>query len=309
MSSYEYRSDRLGSLRLLGLAVLCLAGVFVAESAQAQLNTLSREQLVKYTPLNPFDRFPDGRPRVPDELLERLKALTTEEVHELLPRKGYDHQFVDGWQVLRPDRLLIGRVVTLQYMPSRPDITDVDQADAKRRGERRPPRNQTVIDMLQPNDVIVVDLFGSKNPFVGNKLAYYIMKTTGTGMVVDGNVYYSQRISKMDVSVYTRHTTPGSPRTAMLTGINVPLRIGQTTVMPGDVVFGDREGVTFIPAHLVEEVVKRGEYMRARDQWYLEKFDTGKYKSTEIYGVTDPELIKERDEYIKQRLAEQPPRP
>ena len=290
----------------ISLAALLLGALVAAEQLQAQLITFSSEQLVKYTGKSTFERFPDGRPKVPDELLERLKQFTTEEVHESLPRNGYRNQFEAGWQILRPERILVGRAFTLQYMPSRPDVTEVDQADAKARGETRPPRNQTAIDMLGPNDVIVVDLFGSKNPFAGNKLAYYIMKATGAGMVVDGNVYWTHRIADMDLSVYTRHATPGSPGTAMLTGINVPVRIGNTTVMPGDVVFGDREGVTFIPAHLAEEVVKQGEYMLARDAWFLEKFDTGKYKSSEIYGVTDPELIKEREEFIRKRLMKPP---
>jgi 4-hydroxy-4-methyl-2-oxoglutarate aldolase len=290
---------------LRALAAVLFAAVFAVQHAQSQVNTFNREQLVKYTAKSTFERFPDGRPKVPDALLERLKKLTTEEVHESLPRNGYRNQFEEGWQILRPERILVGRAFTLQYMPSRPDVTETDQAEAKARGER-PPRNQTAIDMLQPNDVIVVDMFGSKNPFAGNKLAYYIMKATGAGMVVDGNVYWTHRIADMDISVYTRHTTPGSPGTPVRTGVNVPIRVDNTTVMPGDVVFGDREGVTFIPPHLVEEVVKTGEYTLIRDEWFLRKFDTGKYKSTEIYGVTDPELIKERDEFIKQRLNKPP---
>jgi len=296
--------NRSGRSKAAAVLLALILGVY---QAHAQITTFGRDQLVRYTSKSAFERFPDGRPKVPDQLLERLKKLTTEEVHESLPRNGYRNQFEGGWQVLRPERILVGRAFTLQYMPARPDVTEVDEATAKGKGEQ-PLRNQTAIDMLQPNDVIVVDLFGSTNPFAGNKLAYYIMKGTGAGMVVDGNVYWTQRIAEMDLSVYTRHSTPGSPNTAMLTGINVPVRIGNTTVMPGDVVFGDREGVTFIPAHLAEEVVTTGEYTLARDAWFLEKFDTGKYKSTEIYGVTDPELIKERDEYIKKRLGKVPPR-
>lgn len=284
----------------LFVMLLSIAVVLGIPAAKAQINTLTREQLIKYTAKSPYERFPDGRPKVPDALLERFKKMCTEEINQTLPGAGFKNQFDSSLQVLHPDRVLVGRALTVQFMPSRPDITEVQAAEAKTQGNARAPRNQTAIDMLGPNDVIVVDLFGSENPFAGNKLAYYIMKAAGTGMVVDGNIYWMQRIADMDLSVYFRHSVPQSPGTSMLTGINVPVRIGNTTVLPGDVVFGDREGVTFIPPHMAEQVIKTAESVRVRDDWTMSKFNSGKYKSTEIYGVTDPALLKERDEYIKQ---------
>ena len=82
------------------------------------------------------------------------------------------------------------------------------------------------------------------------------------------------------------------------------MRIGKATVLPGDVVFGDREGVYFIPPHLVQEIVDQAEITHIHDEWTKKKFDEGKYKSTDIYGSPrDPALIKEYEEYLKQRLG------
>lgn len=289
--------------------MLALTTLFVAASvapqAQAQLIKFSKEDLIKYTAENPFERFPDGRPKVPDDLLERLKQLCAEEVNETLPGKGYVNQFEGKWQILHPGKTLVGRAFTIQYMPSRPDIAAAASAEAKAAGLAGAPRNQTAIDMLQPNDVVVVDLYGSQFAFVGNKLAYYIMKATGTGFVVDGNIYWVDRIAKFDMAGYFRGTYPRSASSAIVTGINVPIRIGDATVMPGDAVFGDRTGVFFIPPQLVQQVVEQAETTQARDEWSIKMFDTGKYKSSEIYGTPrDPALRKEREEYIKQRLEQ-----
>ena len=288
----------------LALITLFVAAT-VAGPAQAQINKFSKEDLIKYTAENPFERFPDGRPKVPDDLLERLKQLCAEEVNGPLAGKGYVNQFDGKWQILHPGKTLVGRAFTIQYMPSRPDVVAAAAAEAKAAGLAGAPRNQTAIDMLQPNDVVVVDLYGSQFAFVGNKLAYYIMKATGTGFVVDGNIYWVDRIAKFDMAGYFRGTYPRSASSAMVTGINVPIRIGDATVMPGDAVFGDRTGVFFIPPQLVQETVEQAEATQARDEWSLKMFDTGKYKSSEIYGTPrDPALRKEREEYIKKRLEE-----
>src|SRR5262245_57242345 len=127
-----------------------------AAQASAQLFQWTPEQLTKYTVKNPYDRFPDGRPKVPDELVKRLEGLIAEEVQAVLPRQGFPNQFEprDGWRVLQPEKKMVGRVFTVQFMPIRGDIVDVDEAEAKAKGGQ-PARNQTAIDQLQPGDVIV----------------------------------------------------------------------------------------------------------------------------------------------------------
>lgn len=285
------------------LALMCVC----ATPASAQLFQWTPEQLIKYTAKNPYERFPDGRPKVPDEWIERLKGLIAEEVQAVLPARGFPNQFEsrDGWRVLQPDQKMVGRVFTVQFMPLRGDIAEVDEADAKSRGTS-PARNQTAIDMLQPGDVIVADVFGANWNFVGNKLAHYIQTTTKNGMIVDGGIYWLDRIAETGMQGYYKNSFPSQGMRVMVTGINIPVRIGKTLVMPGDVVLADREGMWFIPPHLVQEVVESGELTKARDDWSLMMLSTGKYTSSQIYGTLTPELQKQRDDYIFQKTGLRP---
>lgn len=282
------------------------AALLLAHAAAGQIFTLSREQMIRYTEKNPYERFPDGRPKVPDELLERFKALTSEEVWAALPKPDYANQYEDGWRILHPGKKLVGRAVTAQFMPFRADLAQAAEAEGKARLPGRSP-NQRVIDQLERGDVMVVDLFGKveDGTFVGDNLATYIQTVTGTGLVVDGGIRDLEGIFPLGMPVYFRAAHPSAIRNVMLTGYNIPVRIGKATVMPGDVVFADREGVWFVPPHLVEKVLALAERTRIHDEWTQEKLRTGKYKSSEIYGSpTDPALKKEYEEYLQKRLEE-----
>jgi 4-hydroxy-4-methyl-2-oxoglutarate aldolase len=290
------------------LAILVWVAVVAAPVlSHAQLFTLTKEQLIEYTAQNPFERFPDGRPRVPDALIERARGLSSEEVLAVLPGKGFRNQYADGFQILHPDKKLVGRAFTVQFMPLRPDLESVVNAKSQSAGYGRM-SNQVAIDMLQPGDVLVVDLFGMKEggTIVGDNLFYYIMKATrGGGLVVDGSIRDLEGISRMDMPAYFRHAHPTAIGNVILSGINVPVRIGNTTVLPGDLVFGDAEGVYFIPPALVEPVVDNADVIHIHDEWTRMKFDEGKYKSRDIYGSPrDPALKLEYDEYLKKRLEE-----
>ena len=279
-------------LALFALAALCATG---------QINTLSKEKMIEYTKQNPFERFADGRPKVPDALLEKLRGMSAEDVLSIV-RKGYANQYVDGFQIVNPNKVLVGRAMTMQLMPSRPDVADVDQENWKAAGKRGRLSHQTAIDMLQNGDVFVVDAFGNADAggIMGDNLAYYVWKTTGNGFVVDGAVRDLNGIIPTGMGGYYRKGVPEAIRNVMVTGMNVPVRIGHATVMPGDVVLGDREGVFFIPPHLVQEIVDEAEITRVHDIWTKKKFDEGKYKSGEIYGrPSDAGLIKEYEAYLK----------
>jgi regulator of RNase E activity RraA len=288
----------------LGLVAAALA---LPAISNAQIFTLSKEQMLEYTAQNPFERFPDGRPKVPDGLIDRARGLSAEEVWAILPAKGFRNQYADGFQVLHPAKRLVGRAFTLQFMPLRPDLDSVIQSKAKAAGLDRM-NNQAAIDMLQPGDVLVVDLFGQGEggTIVGDNLFYYIMKATkGAGLVVDGAIRDLDGISGMDMPAYFRKAHPSAIANVIVSGINVPVRIGNATVMPGDLVFGDTEGVYFIPPALVQAVVDNSDEIHIHDEWTRMKFDEGKYKSSEIYGSPkDPALKAEYAAYLKRRLEE-----
>jgi 4-hydroxy-4-methyl-2-oxoglutarate aldolase len=285
-----------------------LAAALAALPAHSQIYTLTKEQMIEYTAQNPFERFPDGRPKVPDAILERAKGLSAEEVWNVLPGKNFRNQYEDGFQVLHPGKKMVGRAFTVQFMPARPDVESVMSAKAREKGAPRGLNNQFAIDMLQPGDVLIVDLFGKKEggTIVGDNLFYYVMKATkGGGLIVDGSIRDLEGISEMDMPAYFRSAHPSAIANVMLTGINVPVRIGNVTVMPGDLVVGDREGIYFIPPQFAKEVVDKADTVHVHDEWTRKKFDEGKYKSSEIYGSPrDPALQKEYAEYLKKRLAE-----
>lgn len=287
--------------------VALLGVLFVPGFASAQVISFSKQELTDYTAQNPFDRLPDGRPKVPDELIERARGLSAEEVWAVLQEKGYNNQYADGFQVLHPGKTMVGRAFTVQFMPLRSDVEDVTKAKAKEHGLSKL-TNQTAIDMLQPGDVLIVDLFGKKvnGTIVGDNLFFYVMKATHSGgLVVDGSIRDLDGISEIDMPAYFRAVDPTPIGNVMLTGINVPVRIGGVTVMPGDLVVGDREGIYFVPPEFVQEVLDHADETHIHDEWTKKKFDEGKYKSSEIYGSpSDPKLQQEYKEYLKRRLDE-----
>jgi 4-hydroxy-4-methyl-2-oxoglutarate aldolase len=297
------------SARIVGIGFIAAWSMtlFFPGSARAQLMTFSKQDLVDYTAENPFPRFPDGRPKIPDSYIERARDLSAEEVWEVLQDKGFNNQFADGFMVLHPGKTMVGRVFTVQFMPIRDDVEKVAEKKAKERG-LPPLTNQMAIDMLQPGDVLVVDLFGKKvdGTIVGDNLFYYVMTATHkAGLVVDGSVRDLDGIAEIDMPAYFKSTDPTPIGNVMLTGINVPIRLGNAMVMPGDLAVGDREGVYFIPPQYVKEVLDRADVVHIHDEWTKIKFAEGKYKSSEIYSSpTDPKLKQEYQEYLKKKLDE-----
>jgi regulator of RNase E activity RraA len=240
-----------------GFWELVTATVFVSallvSPASGQVYTWTPKQMSKYTAQNPYERFPGGRPKVPDDLLAEVKALTAEDL--AFPRNGYQSQFVDTLLNLHPDKKLVARSVTLLLAPLRADAGDVIQADWRARGNQRPIDHDTALDTLGPNDMIVIDAFRSipVGGIIGDNLAYYISQKTGTGLVIDGPIRDLDGIS--DMPGFFVGLEPSFIHGTMAMGIDIPVRIGATMVMPGDVVPGDRTGIVFIPPHLVEGVV------------------------------------------------------
>ncbi len=298
------RSLRIG---LFVSLIACLVVLLHPISASAQLITFSKQDLIDYTAANPFDRLPDGRPKVPDDLIERARDVSSEEVWAVLQQKGYNNQYADGFIVLHPGKTLVGRVFTVQFMPVREDVEGVAVKKAKDRGVSRL-TNQTAIDMLQPGDVLVVDMFGKKvnGTIVGDNLFFYVNQAThGGGLIADGSIRDLDGLSEIDMPAYFRSVDPTPIGNVMLTGINIPIRIGSVTVMPGDLAVGDREGVYFIPPQFVKEVLDHADETHIHDEWTKKKFAEGKYKSSEIYGSpSDPKLLQEYKDYLKRRLDE-----
>ncbi len=285
------------------LPAACTAILF-AVCLNGQILTLSRDQLIRVTPRNPFPRFEDGRPKVPDDLLKRMQGLTLEDVYGVLRNTEYRNQYEGKWLAVRPEMKMIGRAVTLQYVPARPDVSEVVDADAAARGLARGAHRWSV-DKLQPGDVLVIDIFGNLDAGgpIGDNLATGIYTFGKAGLVVDGAVRDLEGIARLPMPVFCRAAHPAAVNNVMAVGYNIPVRIGGVTVMPGDIVFGDREGIYFIPPHFMEEIVRTGEVTHIKDDWTQMKMKTGKYKPSDLYpNPADPALKKEYEDYLR-RLA------
>jgi len=293
------------------LFTLTLAAALLAPHlCQAQLFTLTKDEMIKLTSQNPFDRFPDGRPKVPDDLLQRARGMSAEDIFAIVGagRGGYRNQYEDGFTVLHANKKMVGRALTVQFMPSRPDMDAYVNANAAANGYGNRITNQTAIDLMQPGDVLVVDLFGkvADGTIVGDNLFFYLMTVAKAGgLVCDGGIRDMEGILDMEMPAFFRKSHPSYLTNVTLTGINVPVRIGSAIVMPGDLVVGDPEGVYFIPPQLVKQTVDNADTVHIHDEWTRKKFAEGKYKSSDIYGSPkDPALKKEYDEYLKKRLDE-----
>jgi 4-hydroxy-4-methyl-2-oxoglutarate aldolase len=219
---------------------------------------------------------------------------------------GYT-QYEGDWRVLHPEMKMAGRVFTAAFMPARADLDTIILGKAKDKGVQTL-NNQYALDMLQPGDVMVVDLYGKKEggTIVGDNLFYYIMRATkGGGLVVEGSFRDLDGISDMAMPCYFRSVHPSAIGGASLSAVNVPIRIGNVTVMPGDLAVGDKEGVSFIPPQNAEAILDKADETHIHDEWTRKKFDEGKYKSSEIYSSPrDPALRQEYQDYLKKRLDE-----
>lgn len=268
-------------LRNSVLIILCL---LVSPLINAQNLTLSRQDMIALTPKWQGERFPDGRPRVPDDILERMKKIPLEQAWGVLRAEGYTHQYEQNWKNIHRGKVLVGRALTAQYMPLRPEVREHLEKVGAKEG-RVGDMVSWPIDMLSKGDVYVADSYGKieNGPIIGNNLGTAILSKTGNGVVFNGTVRDLRELEEMPgLTSFIRGDHPSYQQEMMLTEINVAIRIGPVTVLPGDVVLGYLDGVVFIPPHLAERVVKTGELVLVRDEFGQIRLKEGKYTPGQI---------------------------
>ena len=260
------------------------------------------EQIKAITSLWQGERFPDGRPKVSDEMLERLKKVAIEAAWSVLRNRGYESQFEGSWTVLFPDSAMTGRVVTAQYMPLRPDFDEWVKAQGKVEKRTNPPTNSWPIDILVDGDVYVADSYGKveDGPILGDNLANAIYAKSKRGVIVYGTVRDPEGMKLIDgFNSWSKGIDASFLQKMMLTSINAPIRIGHATVLPGDVVLAKSHGILFVPAHLIEEVVVTSEVTEIRDQFGWQRLREGKYTSGQIDSQWSDEIRKDFLEFVK----------
>lgn len=269
------------------------------------------------------ERLADGRPKVSDAMLERLKNISVEEAWGFLRNKGYNNQFESEWIILQPGETMTGRVVTAQYMPLRADLDKYIKEQGKKEGRaQKGGTNSWPIDILQNGDVYVADSYGKiiDGTLIGDNLGNSIYAKSQRGVIFYGGVRDQEGLEEIEgFNGWIKGSDPSYIQQMMLTAINTPIRVGRATVLPGDVVLAKKYGVIFIPAHLIGDLVINGEVTALRDQFGHQRLKEKKYLAGQIdsewtdeikkdfmdwlknYPGKLPMSQKELDEYFKQR--------
>ena len=262
----------------------------ISFSGYLSAQTISREELIFLTSEWKGERFADGRPKIPDNLLERAKHIMIDDAWTVLKNEGYLNQFEGGWKTVN-DIPMTGRALTAMYMPSRPDVEKNIKARGAQQG-RKGNTNSWPIDVLSKGDLYVADAFGkiSGGSIMGATLANSIYSKSGNGVVFEGAARDLQEIKNLKgFNAFVRDFHPSFIEEMVLMGLNTPIRIGNVMVLPGDLVIATIEGVLFVPAHMAEQVVGTSEFVIRKDQFGFEMVRAGKYSTGEIDSQwTDP---------------------
>lgn len=280
--------------------------LFGAACLNAQ--TVSEEQMVFITAQWQGERFADGRPKVADDILERIKSVTIEEAWGVLRNEGYHNQFEGGWKPLHDDVVVVGRALTAQYMPNRPDVSDQILKKGKEEGRIGNP-NSWPIDMLENGDVYVADAFGKivDGTLIGDNLGNAIYAKSKTGVVFNASSRDMEGLSEIEgFNAFVRGWHPSFLTEVMLLSLNTPIRIGAATVLPGDIVLAKKEGVMFIPAHLAEKVVVTSEIVRLRDLFGISRLKEGRYTPGQIDNKWTDEIERDFSQWLNDHMDELP---
>ncbi|RYY17689.1 MAG: RraA family protein, partial [Chitinophagaceae bacterium] len=245
--------------------------------------TIPKEELIFLTSEWKGERFPDGRPKIPDNLLKRARYIMIDDAWTVLKNEGYVNQFEGNWTTVN-DSPMTGRALTAMYMPSRPDVEKHIKARGALQG-RKGNTNAWPIDVLNTGDIYIADAFGkiSGGSILGATLANSVYSKSGNGVVFNGAARDLQELKNIrGFNAFVRDFHPSFTEEMVLMGLNTAIRIGNVMVLPGDLVIAQKEGVLFVPAHLAEQVVNTGEFVIRKDQFGFKMVRAGKYSTGEI---------------------------
>jgi len=268
--------------------------LFTIFSGPMRAQTIPREELIFLTSEWKGERFADGRPKIPDDLVKRARKIGIEEAWQVLLNEGYKNQFEGNWKMVHDDVPVIGRALTAAYLPSRPDI----EKNIKERGNKQGRIGNTnawPIDQLSPGDVYVADGFGkiAQGTLIGDNLGNAIYNKSGNGVIFDGAARDLSGLAEIKgFNAFVRDFDPSFMDGMVLTGLNTPIRIGHAVVLPGDLVISEKEGVLFIPAHLAEMVVATAEFIDVKDKFGHAMLKANRYTTGQIDSQW-PDKIKE----------------
>jgi regulator of RNase E activity RraA len=244
-----------------------------------------------------------------------MKLVTHEEAWAVMRNANYKYQYAEDWLTINPEGVLVGRALTAVFMPGRPDVHRVIDSVGHAEG-RIKSQNSWAVDQLKPGDVYVADQFGLHvdGPTIGDNVGNAIYANSGNGIVYNGAVRDIEGLRELEnfhAFVRSYHPShhlnrPDGQLNTTLVGINVPTRIGQVMVMPGDVILGKEGGVSFIPPHLAEKVVTTSEIVRLRDMFGHQRIREKIYLAGEIDNRWTDEIEKDFSKWLNDHIDELP---
>lgn len=193
--------------------------------------------------------------RVSDAVLDRLARISSGSLTTQLFKKGYRQTVLVGLRPLQGAnaRRFAGRAYTMRMIPAREDIDTY----ATLTTHPNPDNLQWVgVEQTQPGDVMVID---SRNDpcaaSMGNMLLTRMQKRGVRGVVTDGAFRDGSEIARMDIPAWCRGVTATTRLSYHhVADLNVPIACAGVAVYPGDVIHGDTDNITVVPAHLAAEM-------------------------------------------------------
>lgn len=299
------RTSKIIAASLLALSCWFTYTKVSSQSSQVSIPPGLRANKNTFSPL--MDVLAPKRPRATDEQLAKIKNLQIENLWGAVQNKGYKNCFVSHLKSTQPSIKMVGRATTMRYLPIRPDVDEAVQQLAKE-GDWDYRFNTRAGEDANPGDVVVVELGAmvERATFMGTMTGLAIKLRNTTGIVVDGGIRdLNGFLQWKDFPVYYA----GAHASAMADQIgvewNVPVRIGPVTVLPGDIVVGDEEGILVFPPQIADEVIKAAETQTYNEDFKEEAMRSGKYKTRDIYPRLSPAAEKEFEEWKKKHPRKQ----
>jgi 4-hydroxy-4-methyl-2-oxoglutarate aldolase len=301
------------------LFLAVLAGIIFCTTATAQPTSLTKDEMLYYTSVWKGERFPDGRPKVSDDIIQRMKYVSVTEAWQTLngmsdPVEGqgptsfgetrrptYSNQYYGGFKMMRENIVICGRASTIHFLPYRPDLNGLVQQQGTKDGRGRG-QYTWGIDQLQTGDCYVANVCEAEldASHVGDNLGTAIWTKTGNGAVIKGTLrdLYGNLAVNPNWNVMVRDFRPQANSSNLVIGVNCPIQVGYVTVMPGDVVLGTLEGVVFIPPQFAQRVVETSERTRTQDYWAHEGVIQGRFTAQQADGSFTPEMNTEFTKWL-----------
>jgi regulator of RNase E activity RraA len=240
-----------------------------------------------------------GQPitRPSKDLIERLKGIGAATVAGTLGHMGYKNPHMVGPVAQNHGKSIVGPAVTLQCLPQRPDLF--------REGEYADPETQLhrhVLYHVEEGDVVVVDARGDMSSGIfGDMMSTYFRGRGGAGIVIDGCMRDRPNVEKLDLALWLKGWTPNyHVQTSIFpNAVNVPIACGGVTVIPGDIIIADDDGVVVLPVAMAEQVVEDAQKHAEWEVFSREKLMAG--ESLRRYYPLHPDAEGEYQEWKKKK--------